>query len=258
MNEWIEVLAACVRENQPCALVGVLGAAGSTPRDAGTKMLVLADGSQHGTIGGGALELHAIAEARLALAEGRPRRLRLPLAGEGQCCGGLVELLIEPFGLAPVLHVFGAGHVGRALCEVLAGTGFAIEVVDPRREGLAAEPLPAGVRRHLASGLDYLASRTLAGPRDYALVMTPDHAEDLEILHRLLGQRPGWIGLIGSRAKWESFRRELRARGHAEAELERVRCPVGDKRLGKAPREVAIGLAAELLLERARAGAEES
>lgn len=249
MTDWIQALADCDRQGRPCALVAVLAAAGSTPRGADARMLVHADGSQVGTVGGGALELHAVREAVEALRDGQVRRLKLPLSGEGQCCGGLVELLIEPHGLACRLHLFGAGHVGRALCDVLAGTAFAIEAVDPRRDGLAAQPLPAGVARHFSTGMDYLATHPVDGPRDFALVMTPDHGEDLELIDALLRRRPAWIGLIGSRGKWESFRRELRDRGHDDSVFERVRCPVGDKRLGKAPREVAIGIAAELLGE---------
>lgn len=249
MTDWLQQWAACDRERRPCALVTVIAAAGSTPREPGARMLVLGDGSQVGTVGGGALELRALGEAREALRDGTARRVRLPLSAEGQCCGGLVELLVEPFGRGATLHLFGAGHVGRALCETLAGTAIAVEAVDPRREGLAAEALPAGVRRHWSTGLDYLATVSVDGPRDFALVMTPDHGEDLELVDALLQRRPAWIGLIGSRAKWESFRRELRERGRSETDLERVRCPVGDKRLGKAPREVAIGVAAELLGE---------
>ena len=93
-------LAAAIGEEGQAALVTVVDAQGSAPRDAGARMVVRPTGAFAGTIGGGALEFEAMARARAALSRGRgpAERKALALGPElGQCCGGRVELTIEIF-----------------------------------------------------------------------------------------------------------------------------------------------------------------
>ena len=104
--------------------VTISKAAGSTPRDAGTQMMVWADRTE-GTIGGGALEWQAMRTAREMLAKGQTfQQMTIPLGpGLGQCCGGSVTLLFEvadtlQHPAAAPLWIYGAGHVGRALVSV--------------------------------------------------------------------------------------------------------------------------------------------
>jgi xanthine dehydrogenase accessory factor len=96
-----ETLAAAIREEGSAALVTIVGAEGSAPREPGARMIVRPSAAFQGTIGGGALEYEAIARARAALAEGRRPALRQSFAlgpQLGQCCGGRVDLAIETFG----------------------------------------------------------------------------------------------------------------------------------------------------------------
>ena len=96
-----EKLATAVREEGSAALVSVVSAEGSAPREAGARMVVRPSAAFHGTIGGGALEFEAIARAQAALAGGRGPAIREAfLLGPqlGQCCGGRVDLSIETFG----------------------------------------------------------------------------------------------------------------------------------------------------------------
>src|SRR3990167_1987170 len=93
------------------AIVTVVRTSGSTPREIGTRMLVLPDGSTEGTIGGGRVELEALRAARTTLEEGRPQFLEFKLTQDlGMCCGGSMAILIEAIGISPRLIVFGAGH----------------------------------------------------------------------------------------------------------------------------------------------------
>ncbi len=111
-----------------CAMVSVVEARGSAPRDAGARMVVLPDGSFTGTIGGGALEWQAIAEARraitMAIADGvvPPVRQSQQALGPdlGQCCGGSVRLLWEVFDPAQWAQL-------QALCEAEQQGAFATE-----------------------------------------------------------------------------------------------------------------------------------
>ena len=121
---WIEALADLQQQGEPCVLVTIIEERGSTPRNAGSKMVVSRE-RLYDTIGGGHLEYKAQQIAREML-EKRSRDTRLERfslgASLGQCCGGATVLLFEPMG-QPQAHiaVFGAGHVGRALVPLLAG-----------------------------------------------------------------------------------------------------------------------------------------
>src|ERR1700684_356021 len=126
MAAWLEALAAAEHDNQPAVLVTVLAAKGSTPREAGAKMVVSADGMA-GTIGGGNLEFQCEAAARSLLAAGAdgPSTQDFPLGPAlGQCCGGHVTVLFEVLR-PPRLQIglFGAGHVGEGVGKLLGRYG---------------------------------------------------------------------------------------------------------------------------------------
>lgn len=96
MDDWFRILLACRRDAESAVLVTVASARGSVPREPGTRMVVTAR-RQHGTIGGGHLELQAVGIARDLLAGGSIAALRRFSLGAslGQCCGGLVNLMFE-------------------------------------------------------------------------------------------------------------------------------------------------------------------
>ena len=132
MAAWIETLRALEQEATPAVLVTLLAVRGSTPREAGCKMVVT-DTEAHGTIGGGNLEFHSIGLARSLLAGGgtAPLVREFPLGPElGQCCGGHASGLLEPMRPTSLqIALFGAGHVGRALGGVAEASAW-----DARRQ----------------------------------------------------------------------------------------------------------------------------
>lgn len=246
---WLALLADFEARGEPCVLVTVADEQGSTPRDAGTKMLVGRE-EQHLTIGGGHLEYRAVDIAREMLAAGtrQPRLERFSLAASlGQCCGGVTTLLFEP-QLAqdvPVI-VFGAGHVARALVPLLAGLPCAVRWVDSRPQEFPAV-LPAGVEKIVTDEPVDEIARMPAGA--YYIVMTHNHPLDLELTDAILARGDhGYFGLIGSRTKWAKFRHRLAARGHGADRLATVRCPLGLPEVqGKLPLEIAIAVAGEVI-----------
>lgn len=246
---WLALLADFEARGEPCVLVTVADEQGSTPRDAGTKMLVGRE-EQHLTIGGGHLEYRAVDIAREMLAAGtrQPRLERFSLAASlGQCCGGVTTLLFEP-QLAqdvPVI-VFGAGHVARALVPLLAGLPCAVRWVDSRPQEFPAV-LPAGVEKIVTDEPVDEITRMPAGA--YYIVMTHNHPLDLELTDAILARGDhGYFGLIGSRTKWAKFRHRLAARGHGADRLATVRCPLGLPEVqGKLPLEIAIAVAGEVI-----------
>lgn len=246
---WLALLADFEARGEPCVLITVADEQGSTPREAGTKMLVGRE-EQHLTIGGGHLEYRAVEIAREMLAAGtrQPRLERFSLAASlGQCCGGVTTLLFEP-QLAqdvPVI-VFGAGHVARALVPLLAGLPCAVRWVDSRAQEFPAA-LPAGVEKIVTDEPVDEIARMPAGA--YYIVMTHNHPLDLELTDAILARGDhGYFGLIGSKTKWAKFRHRLAARGHGADRLATVRCPLGLPEVqGKLPLEIAIAVAGEVI-----------
>jgi xanthine dehydrogenase accessory factor len=216
-------------------------------------MIVLADGTFHGTIGGGSLERLVLEDARRALTQAISEPRRYPLCLKtGQCCGGSEEVFIEIVGLPPLLYVFGAGHVGRAVAETMAGTPFQVHMVDARPDWLApawseGDGVPRHVVRHATDPLAFVETELWDRSRTHVAVMTHDHALDLELVHRIATRPARFIGLIGSATKWARFKQRLGALGAGPDEIQRIHCPIGIATFGKAPKEVAISVAAQLL-----------
>lgn len=251
MWDWLHALEEARARGTPVALVTVVTVAGSAPREVGAKMVVgQGDGEAKrlgGSIGGGHLEQLAVGDAAKALASGESKMIRYPLgATAGQCCGGVVEVFVDVLPRPPVLYLFGAGHVGLALCRVLEGTPFQVHAVDERPEWL--EQLPAHVVRHDAPWdevIGKMASDDSA--RTYVAIMTHRHDVD-EAIVAWAARRPlKYVGLIGSQTKWNRFKGRLKERGLSDDDLGRVKCPIGLDLGGKAPPEVAVSIAAELL-----------
>ncbi len=250
---WLETLSHL---KEPAALVTVAQVRGHAPRGAGSKMIVTV-GEVYGSVGGGNLEQTAIDRSRVLLAERAraPELLTMTLSSQSgshgvQCCGGEVTLLLEPVNpTRPSVAVFGAGHVGWALVQVLGTLPLELCLVDSRAAQLEPDlpKLEANIHKKYApipeTALETLPSGT------HLLVMTHDHAEDVAILDTALRRDDlGFIGLIGSRAKWSHFRRELTKQGHDEDALKRVTTPIGLPGVpGKSPQTIAIATAAQLL-----------
>ncbi len=248
-SEWRGALVELERAGIPHILVTIVSAEGSTPRAAGTKMVVATEGVA-GSIGGGSLERLAIDTARRMLADGTTEPfLENQILGieQDQCCGGAMSVLFEPMAVSTLrLALFGAGHVGRALVRVLDGTGVHILWIDERPEFLS-DPLPGSATALVTADPSAEVVKLRAGT--HVLVMTHSHARDFEIIDALLAcDDLASIGLIGSKSKWGNFRSRLRKKGMPDEVLDRVQCPIGLKGVGgKKPADIAIAVAAELL-----------
>ena len=256
----------------PAVWVEVESTQGSVPREAGTWMAVF-EAAVVGTIGGGHVEHQAIARARQMLTgEAAPATVRYALGPSlGQCCGGVMHLRFARVSaadapalrkrlsadLAPVA-LFGGGHVGRALVEVLGRLPFAVHWVDSRDEIFPSALPPHVVCEH--SDPVHAAVADLA-PGSRVLIMSFSHAEDLDIVAACLLRRRTradlpHVGLIGSRTKWATFRHRLAARGFTQAEMDAVQCPIGLPGIsGKEPEVIAVAVAAQLLQQRSTAPA---
>ena len=179
--------------------------------------------------------------------------LKAARAGQKPLRPAIVEgWFVEPVGPAAApLWVWGAGHVGRAIVATLAPLPeFAITWVvnapdrfpDTFAQGVTALPVP-----------DMPAAMRLAPQDARHLILTFSHEIDLALCHAALGHGFTGCGLIGSATKWARFRGRLRQLGHQDAQISRIACPIGDTGLGKHPQAIAVGVAASLLKDVARA-----
>jgi xanthine dehydrogenase accessory factor len=159
----------------------------------------------------------------------------------------VVDLFFEVIGTGPRLYLFGAGHVGQAVCRTLTGTPFTIHVVDERKEWIRSESIPKDVIRHECEWDAFAEEAEWSAERTYVAIMTHRHDVDQEIVAFAIKKPARYIGLIGSEAKWGRFQQRLTQRGVLETDLARVKSPIGIDIGGKAPQEVAISLAGELL-----------
>ena len=159
--------------------------------------------------------------------------------------GRLVER-IDPAG-AP-LWLFGAGHVGAALVNVLSALPVRITWVDSREEQLSAMPvLPANVT---ALAADDPAAEVMDAPRGaYFLVMTHSHDMDDDICRAVMDRGDSaWAGLIGSKSKGAKFVHRWERHGYRREEIARITCPIGVPGIaGKLPAAIAIAVAAQVL-----------
>jgi len=248
-RDWAEAAAALSQRGEAYVLVTVIGVKGSSPRDMGTKMLVSATYAVD-TIGGGHLEYAAISRAREMLVAGDDAQHleEYPLGAKlGQCCGGRVTLLYECFATtATPIALFGAGHVGCALVEILAHLPVRVRWIDSRLEQFP-EQIPAGVTRVAAAHPeDEVADLP---PGAFVLVMTHQHPMDYAITEAVMRRGDaGFLGVIGSETKARRFRMRLERRGFSQSAVDSLHCPIGFSEVpGKRPMEVAVSIAAQVI-----------
>lgn len=323
-------------QGEGVVLCSILASSGSTPRGAGAKMAVFADGHTEGTVGGGAVELESgklamevlktkqslvhgyclapnevadigmicggnvtvffqyfdpQAEADTALLRGilellnsnqnswlvyrmdegcvsamgtydeahglrftdciTPDELRPMLRADAVTKKGEPRYYVEPLTRAGYAYIFGGGHVGAALVPVLASVDFRVVVYDNRPGFATPEHYPQAERVILGDYLDIGAHLTLT-ENDYVCIMTPGHQADREVLLQAMRSPATYIGCIGSRHKIASTNAYLTENGIPEAELARIHAPIGLDILGQTPAEIAVSIAAEMILHRAK------
>lgn len=251
-----EQVVALEREGVAFVLVTLVEALGSTPQDAGAKMLVTSAGRHAGTVGGGRVEAQAISLAQEMLS-GRasmvPRLLNWSLKADvGMTCGGAVKLYFEPHpdsgGGWPIV-IFGAGHIAQALVPVLLPLPCSLTVCDSRSEWLE-QFAPARNLRLVTHDTPADLVPTLPS-NAFVLCMTKGHTTDRPILQRALSERTfPFLGAIGSAAKAAVLRRELVAAGVPAERAASFHCPLGLDFGTNHPHEIALSIAAQLLSER--------
>ncbi len=241
-------LAAAVEAGRPVVLATVVETRRSAPRHSGTKMLVFADGTTSGTIGGGEMEARVIAEAGEALLEKRPRLLEYALVdperGDPGICGGEVDIYLEPYMPRHTVYVVGCGHVGRAVVDLAHWLGYRTVAIDDRPEMVTPEALPNADERLVGT----LADLDEPVVEDASIVLVTRNTElDVAVLPDALATPARYIGAMGSNTRWRSVCKRLIEAGVAAADLERVHSPVGIEMNAETLEEIAVSILAEII-----------
>jgi xanthine dehydrogenase accessory factor len=256
MDSIYQYIAKLEQEGREFAICTVIDAQGSSPGRTSFKMVVLPDGTQHGTVGGGKLELTVLGAAHDAIAEGKSRVVSFDLSQSGKdslgmLCGGQVTLYIEYVGSRPLLYIYGAGHVGRFLATFASLVGFEVTVLDDRPEFAVPGRIP-DAHHFLTGDFVELVHTTTYGPQGYHVILTDRHVSDERVLQALLERKVDnrYIGMIGSRSKTLEVFRRLVAGGVDREDLARVYAPVGIDHGGQTAEEIALAICTELVAVR--------
>lgn len=235
------------KRGDKAALCIVVNTRGSTPRKIGSKMIVMSKGNIVGTIGGGSLEKQVIENAIEQMERNTSKLYKHDLLHQhGMCCGGSVEIYIEPIQKMNRHYIFGAGHTGHALAKFSAALGFDVYVIDDRKEYLDNVKVEGVNKVHL----DYKKALP-ALPFDeqtFVTIMTYDHAIDREILAHCLTVPHAYLGMIGSQRKIELTKKKfIEAKISTREELEQVDMPMGLEIEAETPDEIAVSILAKMI-----------
>lgn len=243
-------MARLEEAGHPFVCVTMAATRGSAPQDAGAKMVVTLEGRAAGTVGGGRVEEAAIKHACALLARNGSHNEMVEWNLQrdiGMTCGGVVTLLFETFNHALwQIAIFGAGHVSQSLVRTLSTLNCRITVFDTRRDWLEKLPAARNVSAIYREPLENAVADIPEGA--FVALMTQGHRTDRPVLERILQTRKfPYLGVIGSKSKAATLRKELRENGVSEKLLQAFRCPLGLPLGSDSPEEIAISIAAEML-----------
>ncbi len=239
--------------HQPFVRATVVKATGSVPGKLGASMIVRADGTFVGTIGGAALEEDVKVRAAEALRRRSGDLHHFDLAawkdgGLPSLCGGSVDVALEYVPARPNLLLWGGGHVAHALAEILPTLEYDFSVADDRPDWIGVDRFPLAERR-LVVAPDRLWDALEPASFTHLYLLGYDALKDLDVLRGALDRFPNFIGLIASASKREHLFARLREEGRTREALARVRSPIGLDIGAESPAEIAVSVVAEIVAE---------
>ncbi|MDO4265239.1 MAG: XdhC family protein [Eubacteriales bacterium] len=257
-------------------LLEIMETDGSAPRKKGTLMFLDEDGGEYGTVGGGAAEYRACQEGHklLKLKQNADQSfiLRKEEADSLGVCGGSIRISFTFLSAEPdkaklslsllqerykhaasgqsCLYIFGGGHVAYSMADAAPLIGMPFVVYDDR-EALANKRRFPGAKQVICAPYADALSHIEIKPEDFVIIMTEGHQHDYEMQKLILKTDACYIGVIGSRAKIAFNNEKLLHDGYSQKEVERFYTPVGLQIGAETPGEIAISIAAEIILKRA-------
>lgn len=249
MADVYEEIVRLRKSGERFALATVISAEGSTPRDAGTKMLIRGDGSIVGTIGGSIIEARVREKGQEVIHKGKAEVCCFDLTGhekDGMICGGTVQVFIEPVGERSTVYIFGGGHISYFLARLGKMCNFGLVVIDDRQEFANRERFPEADTTIAADYRDAFSQITIDST-SYIVIVTRGHAHDQRVLEWALSTDAHYIGMIGSKKKIHTIYDNLTRKGISKDALERVFSPIGLDIKAQTPEEIAVSIMAEII-----------
>ncbi len=245
-----QTIAGLQTKGEAVVLCTIVESKGSTPRHEGSKMLVYPDGHIQGTVGGGEIENRVIVEALDALDKRQSKVLHYNLVDPGKgdpgICGGQVEVYVEPIIPRLTVLVIGAGHVGRQVVHVAKYLDLRVVVSDDRAEMCTEEFMP-GADEFIICKMAEIPQKVKITPFTYVVVTTRGADVDIEGLPAILDSDAGYIGVIGSKRRWQHTQTEINKRKDYTKKFAEVYAPIGLELKAETPEEIAISILAEIL-----------
>lgn len=247
----IKAVSEAMEAGKDAAVVTILEVKGSSPGKEGAMMAVFSDGSIAGTVGGGALEHALIEEAVSGIKEGKSREKSFELTEGGTLhlkCGGFVRAYIKVFAKREKLLIMGGGHLGAELYALGKFLNKYVVIFDDREEFVSRERFTEADELICGNMKECVKNYPL-DENSYVIIVTRGHENDKECLTAVLdsGVDVRYIGMVGSSGKVTATYRELLAEGYSREQLEKIYSPVGLNISNTEPKEIALGIMAEII-----------
>ena len=217
-------------------------------------MLVLADGSTHGTVGGGIVEKQAIADCLTAMRSGKTMlktysAVSQETADKGMVCGNNMTIFIEPGEQLPYLYLCGCGHVAQAVLPLAKSMGYYVVAIDARDISGYEAALAAADELHILDSFDKIGQLDFV-PGSAFIACSFSHKTDGDILNVILSKEPSYVGMLGGKPKIRALFSRLKENGYSEEVLKQIHAPIGLDIGGEKPAEIAVSIMAEILASR--------
>ena len=247
MEQFYEEIKRIREQGIKAAMCIVTDTKGSTPRKIGAKMIVREDGSVFNTIGGGSLEKEVIKNALIQIEHNKPKNyIHDLLKQHNMCCGGRMDIYIEPIMIKRKLYIFGAGHTGEALAKIMVNLDFDVFLLDDRSKFIDKIEIK-GINKQKVKFNKILNSLPF-DEMTYIVIMTYSHPKDRSILSYCLKKPYAYLGMIGSKRKVKMTKKMFLEGEMATAkELSKADMPMGYDINADGPEEIAISIAAKLV-----------
>ncbi|OGX26070.1 MAG: hypothetical protein A3D10_06585 [Omnitrophica WOR_2 bacterium RIFCSPHIGHO2_02_FULL_48_11] len=219
-----------------------------TPQKSGAKMVVLADGSLWGTVGGGRNEKAAKEECLKAIKTGKSAIVQYDFFGgkDKSVCGGQIKIFIEPFMGKKHFIICGAGHIALPLSVLGKILNYEVTIIDNRKEFANKRRFPHVDHIHLGAHATELAQMTIH-QNTIIMIVTQGNEHDFECLKAVVRSKAGYLGVISSKAKRIKFLRRLKTEGIEDEFVKRVRMPAGIDIGAQTPEEIAVSIISEII-----------
>ncbi len=249
-------IQASMARGERIAIATVVKTVGAAPCGVGSKLLVRADGTTSGSFSGPKTDGRVAQEGLQAIRDARSYITHIHLdADQGEAvgsCGATLEVFFEVLRPEPRLIIAGAGYVAQALARLAAALDFRIVVVDDRRD--LADPIAFEDKVQLTFGdIPQTIREVEPDESSWIVIVTRGHHLDKDALRAALETNAAYVGMIGSPSKVKRIFKDLLKEGISRERLEQVHAPIGLDLGAETPDEIALSIAAEMVMIRKKA-----